>query len=165
VTPTHAERRGDDGVELRTIEVEGRSVSYLSAGPADGPPLLLVHGGLGDAALHFERIVPLLAARYRVIAPDLPRFGDTAPLPDASFDRLADWLVSLADALALGRVVLVGNSFGAGLSRVLAARHPERVRGLVLLGGGLVAVLADAAERLRPQRSTQGDRRRARAHE
>lgn len=115
-------------------DVLGRPTEIFEAG--EGTPMLLLHGGLGDAPLHFEAIAPLLATRFHLIAPNLPGFGASAPHPASSFDRLADWLVAILDALAVDRVIVVGNSFGAGLGRVLAARHPDRVTHLVLLGGG-----------------------------
>jgi pimeloyl-ACP methyl ester carboxylesterase len=71
------------------IAVEGRPCRYWVAGPDNGRPLLLLHGGLGDAALHWGRALPDLARDFHVLAPDLPGFGASAPLPEPSYAAYA----------------------------------------------------------------------------
>jgi pimeloyl-ACP methyl ester carboxylesterase len=118
----------------RTLIVEGRPARVWRGG--SGPTLLLVHGGLGDAQLHWEAVWEGLADSFTVAAPDLPGFGGTAPLPVASFGAFAEWLDSLMETLGFPRAVIVGNSFGGGVARLYAAAHPRRVVRLILVNGG-----------------------------
>lgn len=105
---------------------------------ADGVPLLLIHGsGPGVSAFaNWRLVMPKLAERRRVIAPDMVGFGFT-DRPAHQAYTLDNWVahaIGLLDALALPQVDLVGNSFGGALSLALAIRHPQRVRRLVLMG-------------------------------
>ncbi|GAA4113112.1 alpha/beta hydrolase [Nocardioides fonticola] len=120
------------------------------AGPAAGPsgrpsagtgedavPVLLVHGsGPGVTAwANWRLVIPELAHRRRVIAPDMVGFGYTdAPTVGFDLDRWVGQLLALLDGLGLERVHLIGNSFGGAVSLHLADRHPERVASLVLMG-------------------------------
>ena len=107
--------------------------SYLEAGPADGTPVVLLHG-LGATNASFLPTLWDLAADHRVIAPDLPGHGaSSAPL--ASYDArfFASWLRRLLDQLEVPRAVLIGNSLGGRIALEAALAHPERVRGLGLL--------------------------------
>jgi pimeloyl-ACP methyl ester carboxylesterase len=97
--------------------------------------VLLVHGLLVDSTL-WDRVVPGLAAGHRVIRPDLPIGAH--PIPAERRDRigpedLADALADLLDALGVERVTVAGSDTGGALAQIFAARHPDRVRGLVLL--------------------------------
>ena len=105
---------------------------------AAGVPLLLIHGsGPGVSAFaNWRLVMPKLAERRRVIAPDMVGFGFTDRPADQAY-TLDNWVahaIGLLDALALPQVDLVGNSFGGALSLALAIRHPQRVRRLVLMG-------------------------------
>lgn len=95
-----------------------------------GPPLLLLHSGVCDRRMWRPQVETLLAA-HRVVAPDLPGFGDTDPLPGPH--SYVDLLVGLLDELAVARTFVVGSSFGGRVATELAARHPQRVAGLILL--------------------------------
>ena len=121
------------------IRIAARSVRVWSGG--SGPPLLLLHGGIGDAEQHWAPVWNELAEHFSVAAPDFPGFGGSAPLPNARFGDWVEWAAQLAELLNLGQVNLVGNSFGAGLARMLAAKYPERVTRLVLVDGGQMATL------------------------
>lgn len=103
-----------------------------------GSPVVLLHGsGPGVSAwANWRLAIPVLARRFRVIAPDIVGFGYTER-PEGIRYTLDTWVahaISVLDALALSRVDLVGNSFGGALSLALAIRHPHRVRRLVLMG-------------------------------
>ena len=128
---------GQDNPEIgKTIDAAGLRTNYLEAG--DGPPLVLVHGsGPGVTAYANWRLtLPVLARDFRVLAPDIAGFGYTERAPDAVYDLdlWTDHLLGFLDALDLSVVHLLGNSFGGGLSLALAARAPERIGRLVLMG-------------------------------
>lgn len=97
-----------------------------------GPPLLLLHG-LGALGRFWEPLAPFLAPQARLLAPDLPGHGESAPLPSPTLPEGVRWLVRLLDALGLDRVSLVGHSLGGTLALALALRCPERVLRLVLI--------------------------------
>src|SRR5699024_2250629 len=100
--------------------------------------LLLLHGGFGDAQWHWHTVWETLGDSFNIAAPDLPRFGSTVELPNASLDELVEWLARVQELAGLSQAVLVGSSFGAGLARLYAAAHPERVTHLVLVDGGQI---------------------------
>ncbi len=102
--------------------------------PADArPAVLLIHGSPGSAG-NFERLEPLLRARYRVISIDLPGFGgSTLDVPDYSFAAHARYVLALMDRLKIKNAHLVGFSMGGGVVLSLADIAPERVRSIVML--------------------------------
>ncbi len=103
-----------------------------------GPPILLLHG-LGDEADTWRRLLPSLATRFRVVAPDLPGFGrsDQPPRHDVPF--YASVVIDLLDTLGIRQTVLVGHSLGAAIAHWTALTQPHRVSRLILIGGSLVA--------------------------
>jgi pimeloyl-ACP methyl ester carboxylesterase len=108
---------------------------YEAAGV--GEPLLLLHGGLGTALLHFWREIPLLAERFRVIAPDLRGYGRSSPprlFPNDFYFRDADDMAALIEALGLGSVHVAGWSDGGIVGVILAVERPDLVRSLALWG-------------------------------
>jgi pimeloyl-ACP methyl ester carboxylesterase len=119
----------------RTIHVMAGRLrwSVLAAGPLDAPPLLLLHG-LGATKASFLPTLADLSRDFRVYACDLLGFGDSAK-PVASYD--APWFAArvrdLLDALGIGTAGLIGNSMGGRIAIETALRHPDRVRGIVLL--------------------------------
>jgi len=119
----------------RVGEVE---VFYREAGPQDAPVILLLHG-FPTASHMFRDLIPELAGRYRVIAPDLPGFGNTMAPPRGrfthSFDSLAETMAGFIDALGLTRYVLYIFDYGAPVGLRLAMRHPERVSAIVSQNG------------------------------
>jgi len=118
------------GAARATITAGGLPIVYDRAGA--GFPLLLLHGW-GGAARHWRATMAGLADAHDLIAPDLPGFGESPPAPGAAdAEALAEHVVALADALGLDRFDLNGHSFCAGVAVHLAARHPARVRRLVL---------------------------------
>ena len=116
-------------VESQTCTVAGSSVHYLTAGPADRPVAVLLHGASFRAETWREigTLDALAAAGFRAVAIDLPGFGGSEPCRLAG----ADWLEALWDALALPPAVLVTPSMSGGYALPFAVRHPERLRGLV----------------------------------
>ncbi|MGW8377327.1 alpha/beta fold hydrolase [Streptomyces sp. ODS28] len=110
-----------------------------------GPGILLAHGAGGGVAANFAPLVPALAAEHTVIGGDYPGSGDTPRSPEPlDLDALADSLAGAAVRAGAGTFTVLGYSLGTAVAARLAARHPERVRGLVLTAG-----LARADRRLR----------------
>ena len=132
-------------VELRT----GARAHFVEAGPADGPAVVLLHGGLpgSSGAAGWRFMLPALAAQgFRVIAPDRPGFGraDTRQehWPVRGFLSWAEFVRDFADALGLDQLLLGGNSQGAQTAAYFAVQNPERVQRLALIAcGGLLPTL------------------------
>jgi pimeloyl-ACP methyl ester carboxylesterase len=117
------------GVTKR-VSVAGRQVRYLEVG--DGAPILLVHGWIGSAE-NFHKWMPALEGRRQMIIPDLPGFGETAPLTGQhSIATLAAFMEAFANAIGLTLYDLGGICLGATVALELAMRDPQRVRQLVL---------------------------------
>lgn len=125
-------------VQYRTVPVDNVEVFYREAGPADGPVVLLLHG-FPTAGHMFRDLIPQLAGRYRVIAPDLPGFGNTkAPSRgkfDYTFDSLAKVIDGFIEKLGLQRYVLYIFDYGAPTGLRIAVAHPERIAGIVSQNG------------------------------
>lgn len=121
-------------VSLRDVTARGVRMRVLEAGA--GEPIVLVHGFL-QSRLSWDAVGAELARRFRVVAPDLPGFGDSErPPPERyryGFDAFAESIVDLTAALDLGRVVLAGYGLGASVALTLAAEHPHLVSRLVLV--------------------------------
>jgi valacyclovir hydrolase len=123
----------------KTVRIdENVHLSYLDLGPADGQPLLLIHGFTGTARGDLGDLIDDFAAGDRVIAPDLRGFGASRP-PNRDFspdfyERDAADLAALLDQLALGPVTVLGFSDGAEASLLLAAARPDLVRGVIAWG-------------------------------
>lgn len=123
-------------LRFRTVATSGARLSIMEAGI--GPPVVALHG-LGGTKGSFLPTLAALADRFRVIAVDLPGFGDSDKPIGAAYDArfFADAGISLLDALALDRVNLIGNSLGGRIALEIALRHPGRVGRLALLAPSL----------------------------
>lgn len=117
-------------ISYRTEEVDGLNIFYREAGPKDAPTLLLLHG-VPTSSHMFRDLIPLLADRYHVVAPDYPGSGySDAPSHTAfryTFDHLADIIDAFTRKLGLKRYALYAQDFGGPVGFRLASRHPERV--------------------------------------
>lgn len=122
----------------RMISLPDRTEIFLYDSAGDGPPLFLLHG-LQDEADTWRHVFAALAARYRVIAPDLPGFGRSDKRPRGyGVPLYAGCVMALAAELGLSRFGLIGNSLGAIIADAIAAQHPDRISALVLLDGTLL---------------------------
>jgi pimeloyl-ACP methyl ester carboxylesterase len=125
-------------VRYRTVKVDGLDVFYREAGPADAPVLLLLHG-FPTSSHMFRDLMPALADRYRVIAPDYPGFGQSA-MPDRgafayTFDNLTRVIDRFTETVGASRYALYVMDYGAPVGFRLATRHPERVTALIVQNG------------------------------
>ncbi len=120
----------------RSIVAAGIRTNYHDLG--EGFPVLMIHGsGPGVSAwANWRLVMPELARRARVIAPDMVGFGFTDRPAGQQYDMdvWVEQAVGLLDALGMEQADLVGNSFGGALAIAMAIRHPRRVRRLVLMG-------------------------------
>ena len=116
-------------------QVNGISLYYESHGA--GRPLILLHGGLGSGEM-FGPILPALAERHRVIAPDLQGHGRTADI-DRPIDMrlMADDIAALIVHLGLEKADVLGYSLGGGVAMFLASRYPDKVDKLVLVSANV----------------------------
>jgi valacyclovir hydrolase len=111
-------------------------IAYRTLG--SGPPVLLLHGALGTARAHFGRLAGRLAEQYRLILPDLPGHGASAPRQVFSRDYYKEDALTfgcLADALGITSIHVLGFSDGAMMALSLAADRPDLVRSVVAIGG------------------------------
>lgn len=115
------------------VEAMGIRTSYLEAGPADAPPVLLLHG-LGATNASMLPVLADLAVDHRVLAPDSPGFG-ASDAPKATYGSawFAAWVEEFQMATGSRGAVLIGNSLGGRIALEAGLTHPRSVRGLVLL--------------------------------
>jgi pimeloyl-ACP methyl ester carboxylesterase len=121
-------------VEPREITLHGHRVSYRTAG--SGPLLVLIHGIAGSSAT-WEEVLPALAERYTVVAPDLLGHGLSAkPRTDYSLGAYASGIRDLLGVLGYERGTIVGHSLGGGVAMQFAYQFPERCERMVLVSSG-----------------------------
>ena len=129
-----ARRLPDVEFELKETLLHGHRVAYRSAG--SGPAIVLVHGITSTSAT-WERVMPYLAARFTVIAPDLLGHGQSAkPRGDYSLGAYASGVRDLMVSLGHDSATFVGHSLGGGVAMQLAYQFPERCERLVLVDSG-----------------------------
>ncbi|RZT08488.1 alpha/beta hydrolase fold [Duganella sp. CF402] len=142
---------------VQQVQTDTLDIGYHEAGPADGHPIILLHGASGDI-LRYAEVAPVLARQgYRVLVPYLRGHGSTRLLDavsdagtDASAPRayqqavLGQDLLDFMDALHIPEAVLAGFDLGGRAAAAVAARKPTRVVGLVLADGMSISGLADA---------------------
>ena len=122
-------------MSYNTVTVDGLKVFYREAGPKDAPVILLLHG-FPTSSRMYQGLMPLLADRYRVIAPDYPGFGNSdAPPHDKfayTFDHLTQVMDDFTQALGLKHYSLYMCDYGGDFGLKLAILHPERVQALIV---------------------------------
>lgn len=120
------------------VQADGVSVFYREAGSASAPVVLLLHG-FPTSSFQYRELIPRLADRYRVIAPDLPGFGFTEVPAQRnytySFDSVARTIEAFTEALGLSRYAMYVFDYGAPTGFRLAMAHPERVTAIVSQNG------------------------------
>jgi len=141
---------------LKQINAGVLNVGYAEAGPANGRPVILLHGWPYD--IHaFEEVAPILAAKgYRVIMPFLRGYGTTRFLSDDSVRNgeqaaIAVDMIALMDALKIQKAIVGGFDWGARTAVIMAALWPDRVKGLVAVSGYIITNLQANRQPLPPK--------------
>ncbi len=118
-------------IESKLIKVGGLDVLYYTGGR--GEPLVVIHGGGGDARTWLKNI-EALAEKYTVYAPDLPGYGGSQPMDGRYYiPELAGFIEKFTQTLGLEKFYLVGHSLGGGIALNFALMFPEKIRKLVLI--------------------------------
>jgi pimeloyl-ACP methyl ester carboxylesterase len=115
--------------------VDGTNIFYREAGSRDAPKLLLLHG-FPTSSHMFRDLIPLLADRFHIVAPDLPGFGlSDLPGPGLTFDRIAQTIGRFTEVIGFDRYALYVFDYGAPTGFRLAVKHPERVTAIITQNG------------------------------
>jgi pimeloyl-ACP methyl ester carboxylesterase len=145
---------------LRHVQTGLLDIAYAEAGPADGPPVILLHGWPYDT-YSFAEAAPMLAAKnYRVIVPFVRGYGQTRFLSPATMrngqpSAVALDTVEMMDALRIRSAILAGFDWGARTGNIIAALWPERCKGLVSVSGYLIGSQASGKLPLPPEAELQ----------
>lgn len=125
-------------VAHRRVTVDGVDVFYRQAGREHAPVMLLLHG-FANSSFYFRHLIPRLAERYRLIAPDMPSFGFTVVPPERRYDytfaSLTRTIAAFVDALRLDRFAFYCFDYGAPVGFNLAVENPDRITGIVSQSG------------------------------
>jgi pimeloyl-ACP methyl ester carboxylesterase len=138
LTATASESNTSTQVFHRTVTVDGLDIFYREAGSRDAPTVLLLHG-FPTSSHMFRNLIPALADRYHVVAPDYPGYGNSsAPSVDDfdyTFDNLANIVEQFTEKVGLKKYSIYLMDYGAPVGFRLAVKHPERVDTLIVQNG------------------------------
>jgi len=125
-------------VKFRSTDVDGLNIFYREAGAKDAPALLLLHGFPSSSHM-FRDLIPLLADRFHIVAPDLPGFGQSGMPPRDtfaySFDHLAEVINRFTEVIGLSRFAVYVFDYGAPTGFRIAVKHPERITAIISQNG------------------------------
>src|SRR2546430_1755909 len=125
-------------VTYRNVDVDGIGVFYREAGPKDAPTILLLHG-FPTAGHMFRDLIPQLSDRFRIVAPDLPGFGQSdMPAPGTftyTFENIANVIDRFTEIIGLPRLAMYVFDYGAPVGFRLAVRHPDRINAIISQNG------------------------------
>jgi pimeloyl-ACP methyl ester carboxylesterase len=120
--------------QYRTIDVDGSKVFFREAGAATAPRLLLLHG-FPTSSHMFRDLIPLLADRFHIVAPDLPGFGFSEAARPNTFDRIADVIDRFTEVIGFDRYAIYVFDYGAPTGFRLAVKHPDRITAIISQNG------------------------------
>jgi pimeloyl-ACP methyl ester carboxylesterase len=122
-------------IHHRTVNVNGLKIFYREAGPANAPVILLLHGWPASSRM-FKGLMPRLADRYRLVAPDYPGFGHSECPPREqftyTFDHFGEVMEGFVEALGIKRFALYGHDFGGAVGYRLMLKKPYRMTALIV---------------------------------
>lgn len=121
-------------IKYRSVEVDGSKIFYREAGAADAPKLLLLHGFPSTSHL-FRNLIPLLADRFHMVAPDLPGFGNSDMPGAGTFEKIVEGIDGLTTAIGFERYAIYVFDYGAPTGFRLALKHPDRITGIITQNG------------------------------
>ncbi len=117
------------------VPVDGSNIFYREAGPRDAPKVLLLHGFPSSSHM-FRDLIPLLADRFHIVAPDLPGFGlSDSPGRGLTFDRIAQTIDRFTEVIGFDRYAVYVFDYGAPTGFRLAVKHPERITAIITQNG------------------------------
>lgn len=132
------------GIAYRNLDIDGLKLAYREAGAVDAPKLLLLHG-FPTSSHMFRDLIPLLADRFHIVAPDLPGFGQSDDPKANTFDSLAETIERFTEMVGFDRYAVYVFDYGAPVGFRLAIRHPERIAAIITQNGNAyVEGLSDA---------------------
>ena len=138
VTSMRRDSQQNERVLYKTVKVKGLDIFYREGGSPENPCLLLLHG-FPTSSQMFRNLIPQLADRYHLVAPDYPGFGNSSAPPvdkfNYTFDNLAEVIDEFAQTLKLEHYSLYVQDYGAPVGYRLAVKHPERVQALIVQNG------------------------------
>jgi pimeloyl-ACP methyl ester carboxylesterase len=122
-------------ISYKTADVDGLKIFYRESGPKGAPNLLLLHG-FPSAGHMFRDLIPWLADRFHIVAPDLPGFGNSDTLTGAqTFDRIAAAIDRFTEVIGLNRYAVYVFDYGAPTGFRLALKHPDRITAIISQNG------------------------------
>jgi len=122
-------------INYRTVDVNGSKIAYREAGSPSAPKLLLLHGFPSSSHM-FRDLIPLLADRFHIIAPDLPGFGNSdMPGGGHSFDKIAEAIDRFTEIVGFDRYAVYVFDYGAPTGFRLAVKHPDRITAIISQNG------------------------------